>query len=105
MIAKMLTPQHLTDLLRTGRLDAVPEVPPIAGLPQLGELDTGNLAAMLQRFRFIEPVEFGVRISKTADPDSYSEIRMHFEGGGWKLAGLVLPVAITRELAAKLPAK
>ncbi|UYO53091.1 DUF2939 domain-containing protein [Rhodopseudomonas palustris] len=105
MIAKMLTPDHLTQLLKTGKLDGVQDLPPIAGLPQLGAIDTKNVLATLGRFRFVEPVEFAVRISDTPDADSYSEIRLHFAGSGWQLAGLVLPGNTVRELAATLPVK
>jgi hypothetical protein len=105
MIAKLLTPGHLTQMLKTGQVNAGPDVPPLAGLPKLADLDTGRLGEMLQRFRFIEPAEFGIRISETDDAESYSEIRMHLEGGGWKLAGLVLPRSTIRNLAATLPAK
>lgn len=105
MIAKMLTPDHLTQLLKTGKLEGVQDLPPIAGLPQLGTIDTKNVLATLGRFRFVEPVEFAVRISDTTDADSYSEIRLHFAGSGWQLAGLVLPSRVARELAATLPVK
>ncbi|MFL9503110.1 DUF2939 domain-containing protein [Rhodopseudomonas palustris] len=105
MIAKMLTPDHLTQLLKTGKLDGVQDLPPIAGLPQLGTIETKNVLATLGRFRFVEPVEFAVRISDTTDADSYSEIRLHFAGSGWQLAGLVLPGNMVRELAATLPVK
>ncbi|NEV78889.1 DUF2939 domain-containing protein [Rhodopseudomonas sp. BR0C11] len=105
MIAKMLTPDHLTQLLKTGKLEGVQDLPPIAGLPRLGTIDTKNVLATLGRFRFVEPVEFAVRISDTTDADSYSEIRLHFAGSGWQLAGLVLPGNIVRELAATLPVK
>ncbi len=105
MIAKMLTPDHLTQLLKTGKLEGVQDLPPIAGLPQLGTIDTKNVLATLGRFRFVEPVEFAVRISDTTDAESYSEIRLHFAGSGWQLAGLVLPGNVVRELAAPLPVK
>ncbi|PZA09384.1 hypothetical protein DNX69_25130 [Rhodopseudomonas palustris] len=105
MIAKMMTPDNLTKLLKTGKLQGVQDLPPIAGLPQLGDIDTRNVLATLNRFRFVEPVEFAVRISDTTEDDAYSEIRLHFAGSGWKLAGLVLPNRVARELAATLPAK
>ncbi|MGX7742785.1 DUF2939 domain-containing protein [Rhodopseudomonas parapalustris] len=105
MIAKMLTPDNLTKLLKTGKLQGVQDLPPIIGLPQLGAIDTKNVLATLDRFRFVEPVEFAVRISDTSEAEAYSEIRLHFAGSGWKLAGLVLPNRVARELAATLPVK
>lgn len=105
MIGKMLTPDNLTQVLKTGSLTGVEGVPPLAGLPRLGELDTANILKLLGRFRFIEPVEFGIRIGDATDADGYSEARLHFAGSGWKLAGLVLPKSALQQLAAALPAK
>jgi hypothetical protein len=105
MIAKMLTPDKLTQILKTGELNAGQGVPSLAGLPKLADLDSGNALALLQRFRFIQPVEFAIRISDSAEPDAYSAIKLHFESSGWKLSGLVLPTAVARDLAAALPTK
>ncbi|MBB1092275.1 DUF2939 domain-containing protein [Rhodopseudomonas palustris] len=105
MIAKMLTPEHLTQILKTGGLDADPSLPSFAGVPKLTDLDTGNVLSLLQRFRFIQPVEFAIRISESSDPDAYSAIKLHFDGSGWKMSGLILPTAVARDLAAALPAK
>src|SRR3954470_21351192 len=42
MVAKMLTAEKLTQLLKTGKLDATPGVPDLAGLPALAELQSEN---------------------------------------------------------------
>lgn len=104
MIARLLTPERLTEILKTGQIQGVQELPPISGLPQLIDLDTGNALAMLQRLRFIQPIEFGFRLTD-ATADRFSEARMHFAGTGWKLSGLTLPAGAINQLAASLPAK
>jgi hypothetical protein len=104
MVAKMLTADKLTQILKTGSLDT-PGVPPFAGLPALGDLHNANWAALLGRLGFIKPVVLSVRISETSDPETYSAIALHYEGPGWKLSGIELPKAIVRQLAASLPVR
>lgn len=104
MIAKLLTAERLTEILKTGKIHGVQELPPISGLPRLADLDTGNALAMLQRLRFIQPTEFGIRLTD-ATADRFGEARLHFAGTGWKLSGLTLPADVINNLAASLPAK
>jgi len=104
MVAKMLTADKLTQMLKSGNLDA-PGVPSFAGLPALGNLHTENWLSLLGRLNFIQPVLLGIRISDNSDPDGYAAINLHYEGLDWKLSGIELPKAILRDLAASLPAK
>jgi hypothetical protein len=105
MVAKMLTADKLTQMLKSGNLDA-PGVPSFAGLPALANLPTGNWLSLLGRLNFIQPVLLGIRISDTSDPDGYAAINLHYEGLDWKLSGIELPKAILRDLAAaSLPVK
>lgn len=104
MVAKMLTADKLTQMLKSGNLDA-PGVPSFAGLPALANLHTENWLSLLGRLNFIQPVLLGIRISDTSDPDGYAAINLHYEGFDWKLSGIELPKAILRDLAASLPAK
>lgn len=55
MVAKMLTADKLTQMLKSGNLDA-PGVPSFAGLPALANLPTGNWLSLLGRLNFIQPV-------------------------------------------------
>lgn len=103
--AKMLTADNLTQILKSGKVDASQGLPSFAGLPALGELDTGNWLALLGRVNFIQPVLLGIRVSEKSDPESYAAIDLHFEGTGWKLSGIELPKPIVRTLAASLPVK
>ena len=105
MAAKMLTADNLTQLLKSGKIDASQGLPSFAGLPALGDLNTGNWLALLGRVNFIQPVLLGIRVSDKSDPESYAAINLHFEGTGWKLSGIELPKPIVRTLAASLPVK
>src|SRR3978361_1138273 len=52
MVAKMLTADRLTQLLKSGNLDA-PGAPAFAGLPALTNLHTENWLSLLGRLNFI----------------------------------------------------
>ena len=104
MVAKMLTAERLTQMLKTGSLDA-PGVPSFAGLPALAELQTADWLSLLGRLKLIKPVVLAIRVSNTSDPDDYAAIDLHYEGFDWKLAGIELPKPIVRNLAASLPVK
>jgi hypothetical protein len=105
MVAKMLTADRLTQMLKTGNLSGAAGVPAFAGLPALADLDTGNWLSLLGRLNIIQPVLLGIRVSDSTDPDHYAAINLHYEGFDWKLAGIELPKAIVRDLAASLPVK
>jgi CTP:molybdopterin cytidylyltransferase MocA len=105
MVAKMLTADKLTQILKTGNLNGASDAPNIAGLPALADLHAENWASLLGRLRFVQPVLLAIRVSKTSDPDSYAAVNLHYQDFGWKLSGIVLPKAAVRELAASLPVK
>lgn len=105
MAAKMLTADNLTQILKSGKLEASQGLPAFSGLPALADLNTGNWLALLGRVNFIQPVLLGIRVSEKSDPENYAAINLHFEGTGWKLSGIELPKPIVRTLAASLPVK
>jgi len=105
MAAKMLTAENLTQILKNGKVDAAQGLPSFAGLPALGDLQTGNWLSLLGRVNFIQPVLLGIRVSDKSDPENYAAIDLHFTGGEWKLSGIELPKPIVRTLAASLPVK
>jgi hypothetical protein len=105
MVAKMLTADKLTQLLKTGKLNATPGVPDLTGLPALADLQNENWLSLLGRVSLVQPVLLAVRVSPASDADRYAAINLHYEGLGWKLSGIVLPKAAVRELAASLPVK
>jgi hypothetical protein len=105
MAAKMMTADNLAQILKSGKIDASQGLPSFAGMPALGDLQTGNWLALLGRVNFIQPVLLGIRVSDKSDPESYAAINLHFDGPGWKLSGIELPKPIVRTLAASLPVK
>jgi Protein of unknown function (DUF2939) len=105
MVAKLLTAERLTQILKTGNLEAAPGVPNLAGLPELTGLSNEDWLSRLGRVSFVQPVLLAIRVSPSSDPESYAAINLHYEGLGWKLSGMVLPKAAVRELAASLPVK
>jgi hypothetical protein len=105
MAAKMMTADNLTQILKSGKVDASQGLPSFAGLPALGDLQTGNWLALLGRVNFIQPVLLGIRVSEKSDPESYAAINLHFDGAQWRLSGIELPKPIARTLAASLPVK
>ncbi|HEU0084295.1 MAG TPA: DUF2939 domain-containing protein [Bradyrhizobium sp.] len=105
MVAKLLTAERLTQILRTGNLDATAGVPNLTGLPPLADLQSEDWLSLLARVSFVQPVLLAIRVSKASDPDNYAAINLHYEGLDWKLSGIVLPKAAVRDLAASLPMK
>jgi hypothetical protein len=105
MVAKMLTADKLTQILKTGNLSGTAGAPSFAGLPALADLPTGNWLSLLGRLSVIKPVLLAIRVSDSSDPDNYAAIDLHYESLDWKLAGIELPKAIVRDLAASLPVK
>ena len=105
MVAKMLTAEKLTQILKTGNLDAAPGVPNLTGLPALADLQGEDWISLLGRLSFVQPVLLEIRVSKASDADNYAAVNLHYEGLGWKLSGMVLSKAAVRDLAASLPVK
>ncbi len=104
MVAKMLTADKVTQMLKSGNLQGDVGLPPFR-LPALADLNTANWLSLLGRVNVIQPVLLAIRVSDTSDPDTYAAIDLHAEGLDWKLSGIELPKAIVRELAASLPVK
>src|SRR3954447_10456139 len=56
MVAKMLTADKLTQILKTGNLSGTPGIPDISGLPALADLHAEGWSALLGRLSFVQPV-------------------------------------------------
>jgi Protein of unknown function (DUF2939) len=97
MIAKMLTEENLTRILKSGAISSGEG--PIANMQGLGEIDTSNVFGMLNRISPIKPVEFLVWLG---DSENAGGVSIHFEGNGWKLSGIQLPTAALQVLAQSL---
>lgn len=97
MIAKLLTAENLTRILKSGTIGSGEG--PVANMQGLGEIDTSNVFAMLNRISLVKPVEFLFRLG---DAESAGGVSLHFEGNGWKLSGIQLPAAAVQVLAQSL---
>jgi len=97
MIAKMLTEENITRLLKTGTITSGDVS--AANMLRLTELDTSKLSELLSRLALVKPVEFSVRLG---DTESAGGVSMHFEGNGWRLSGIQLPTASVQVLAQSL---
>jgi Protein of unknown function (DUF2939) len=105
MVSKMLTADRLTRILKSGDFEGADKIPSFSGLAALADLRTGDILGLIGRFNIVKPVLLSIRLSESTDPDRYAAISMHYEGLGWKLAGIDLPRAVVRDLAASLPVR
>jgi hypothetical protein len=100
LVGKMLTEENLTNLLKNGALNM--EESNTASMQRLSEIDTSKIFEMLSRLSIVKPVEFLIRLG---DDEASGGISLHFEGDGWKLSGVQLPVTAVQALAQSLPYK
>lgn len=105
LVAKVLTPDNLTELLKAGRLAETNASPALTGLPSLTDLQKINLLTQFGRVHYINPVKLSIRVSKSKDPEDATAIVLHRSSLTWKLAGIDLPRKVLREIAASLPAR
>lgn len=105
LVAKLLTPDNLTELLKAGQLAETKTSPALKGLPSLTDLQKINLLTQFGRIHYINPVKLSIRVSKSKDPEDATAIVLHRSSLTWKLAGIDLPRKILREIAASLPAR
>ncbi|MEH2567147.1 DUF2939 domain-containing protein [Bradyrhizobium sp. AZCC 2289] len=92
LVAKMLTAENLTNILKNGSLGVDGDSQLIA----LAGIDTSKVLESLGRLSLVKPVELSIRLG---DEDGAGAISIHFEGNGWKLSGLNLPTKAAEELA------
>ncbi|WP_315830748.1 DUF2939 domain-containing protein [Bradyrhizobium prioriisuperbiae] len=103
VVDKILTPENLAVLLKSGRVQIDAGTALAGDITPLAEIGRLNLFDILGRVRLIKPVEFAVRVGKSSDPERSSAFHMHFEGNGWKLSAIEFPKAALRDLASRLP--
>lgn len=85
LIARLLTAERLSELLRTGKTDVGGGAAPVE-MPALADVDVSDA---LSRVRLITPVSIAFRTNKASVEDYF--VVMHFENFAWKLAELRLP--------------
>jgi hypothetical protein len=97
MLTKLLTPENLTELLRTGNANLPLHEGGSIWIPPLNELGSG-VSELIKRLAFIQLRLIDFRMSSASGDDAYS-ISMHFEGDVWKFAGLHLPANVASQVA------
>jgi Protein of unknown function (DUF2939) len=97
MIAKMLTKENLTRILNSGAISSGETT--FANMQGLGEIDTYRVFELLSRLSPVKLVEFLFRLGET---ESAGGVSIHFEGNGWRLSGIQLPISAAQVLAQSL---
>lgn len=105
LVSKMLTPERLAQILKTGRIEDGSGSAFQFKLPPLGNLNAANVLDLLWRLHSVTPVTLELRIGKASDPDGIITAVLHRSGFRWKLVGIQLPRRVASELAARLPVK
>lgn len=102
LATKLITADNLSAILQYGAVADNSARLEFTGMPALADLDHSNVIDVLQRVRFIKPVELEIRLG----PDrSAGSISLHFEGTGWKLSAINLPAPIVTKLLDRLPTR
>src|SRR3954451_10851784 len=101
LVAKLLTEENLTRLLRTGAVGDPSQNTQFGNLASLANLDPSALR-LLGRIAPVKLVEVAILLGDDRDSGA---IHLHFEGDGWKLSGIRLPTAALRAIAESLPMK
>jgi hypothetical protein len=101
MISKLMTPENLSALLRTGAMHDTASAVSIVGVPALADLDVDRVFPLLARFQYVKPVEFAVRLGSASDD---AAISLHFQNWSWRLSGVRLPTKVVSLMIARLPA-
>jgi hypothetical protein len=97
MIGKMLTEENLTAVLNMGTINLGGTA--TARMTPLSEINTSKVFETLSRLSLVKPVELFVRLG---DVETSGGVSIHFEGNGWKLSGIQLPVTALQALAQDL---
>jgi hypothetical protein len=98
MIAKMITEENLTEILKKGAISSNGIT--VANMPSLSGLDTSKVLETLKRISPVKPVEVFIRLGDLGDTET--GVSIHLEGDGWKLSGLRLPSTAVQTLAQSL---
>src|SRR4051812_44661036 len=94
MVGKLLKPEHLTELVDSGKVS--PDSSDFGRIGQLSQLPASGLLENAKRIRLLNPVVFSLQLGSGQDGGG---IDLHFEGDGWKLSGIRLPSAVLDALS------
>ena len=97
--AKLMTPENLAVLLKSGTVHNAADNITFGSMSSLAELDVSNLFAIAGRVRPVKPVEFALRLGG----ENAGSISMHFAGTTWQLSGITLPSRVVAQLVDRLP--
>lgn len=96
---KLMTPENLSVLLKSGTVRNATENIAFGTMSSLAELDISNIFAFAGRITLVKPVEFALRLGGGQDAGSVS---MHFERTMWKLSGITLPPKVLAKMVDRL---
>ncbi|MCK1711626.1 MULTISPECIES: DUF2939 domain-containing protein [unclassified Bradyrhizobium] len=102
LAAKLMTPENLSVLLKSGTVRNAPENITFGSMSSLAEVDISNIFAVAGRVRPVKPVEFALRL---AEGENAGSISMHFVGTAWKLSGITLPPRVLAQMVDRLPTR
>lgn len=101
MVAKFLTAESLTQILRDGNVAATADTPAVT-IPDMASLRPDDISDVMSRVRPSGLTRIAVRLSREADGDNYYGARLQFGSSGWLLSDLKLPRHVLRDLADKV---
>ncbi|MET4519859.1 DUF2939 domain-containing protein [Bradyrhizobium sp. I1.7.5] len=102
LATKLLTPENLSVLLRSGIVRNAAENISFGTMSSLADLDVSNIFVVLGRITPVKPVEFAIELGSA---DKAGSISLHFYGAGWKLSGVNLPASVVSNLVDRLPTR
>ncbi|BBO03363.1 DUF2939 domain-containing protein [Bradyrhizobium ottawaense] len=97
---KLVTPENLSVLLKSGTVRNAAENITFGTMSSLAELDISNIFVFAGRITLAKPVEFALRLGESQDAGSVS---MHLDGTTWKLSGIGLPPKVLANMIDRLP--
>lgn len=99
---KLMTPENLSVLLKSGAVRNAAENIEFGTMSSLADLDISNVFVFLGRITLVKPVEFALRLGEAKDAGSVS---MHLDGMIWKLSGIGLPPKVLANMVDRLPTR
>ncbi|RTE92828.1 DUF2939 domain-containing protein [Bradyrhizobium sp. LVM 105] len=99
---KLMTPENLSALLKSGTVRNGAENINFGTMSSLAELDVSNIFVFAGRITLVKPVEFALRLGDSQDA---GRVSMHLDGTTWKLSGIGLPPKVLANMVDRLPTR
>jgi hypothetical protein len=105
-VAELLTPEHLTSLLRDGRIagGAQPTLISAETLPNFSELLDSGLWTTFLRSRFDGWTSYFIDVPAGKSGEPFG-VHLHLVGTTWQLAGIELPKSLVAHIVQEVIAK